>query len=279
MLLSTPRKQITAVIVVCTLIGVTYLGVKWQSSTFKPGKNTPSGMDNADATVNSEGVLANAPVDRIQFLSSLFSVTKPPPHIARVILQDPTSAKTDSLKIALKWAEETQNAPLVALLHSDLMEFKQEGKLSDVAREFVFLAASQIENETQRRFLFQQGKRWIDFGLAEDPNQMPLRNALIVYQSEYLNQPMAFVGTLKESQLIDSNDLELNFIHLNLLKKSNQIAKAVKKCEKLVSLQPENAYWLYELSDLFGQSGDSVNAKIYLNLAVKLQRKQQEIKK
>jgi tetratricopeptide (TPR) repeat protein len=107
---------------------------------------------------------------------------------------------------------------------------------------------------------------------------MPLRNALIVYQSEFLNQPMAFVGTLKESQQIDSNDLELNFIHLNLLKKSNQMAKAMKKCEKLVSLQPQNPYWLYEISDLYGQTGDSVNAKIYLNLAVKLQRKQQETK-
>ena len=92
--------------------------------------------------------------------------------------------------------------------------------------------------------------------------------------SGILNQPMAFVGTLKESQEIDSNDLELNFIHLNLLKKSNQMGKAVKKCEKLVSLQPENPYWLFELSDLYGQSGDSVNAKTYLNLAVKLQRKQ-----
>jgi len=39
-------------------------------------------------------------------------------------------------------------------------------------------------------------------------------------------------------------------------------------------LQPENPYWLFELSDLYGQSGDSVNAKTYLNLAVKMQRKQ-----
>ena len=62
---------------------------------------------------------------------------------------------------------------------------------------------------------------------------MPLRNALIVYQSEYLNQPMAFVGTLKESQQIDSNDLELNFIHLNLLKKSNQMGKSGEKMRKI----------------------------------------------
>ena len=274
MLLSTPKKQITAITVVVIAVGVLYLGVKWQSPTVKSGNLTPSEIVSGNAGANSEGVLTSEPVTRVQFLSSLFSVTKPPPYIARVILQDPEKAVTDSLQIALKWAEETRNAPLVALLHADLMEFKKQGTLVEVAREFVFLAASQIENETQRAFLFQQGKKWIDIGLQQDKSQMPLRNALIVYQSEYLNQPMAFVGTLKESQEIDSNDLELNFIHLNLLKKSNQMGKAVKKCEKLVSLQPENPYWLFELSDLYGQSGDSVNAKTYLNLAVKMQRKQ-----
>ncbi len=101
---------------------------------------------------------------------------------------------------------------------------------------------------------------------------MALRNALIVYQSEFANQPMMFLATLKESYSIDSNDVELNFIHLNLLKKSNQLEKAIKKCEKLVSLQPQNPYWLFEASDIFGQMGDSTNAKVYLDLAVKVQR-------
>ena len=279
MFLSNPKKQITAIVVTSLAAATLYLGVKWQTSTVKRVNDAPSAIATGKPGMQNGGALSKETISRVQFLSSLFSESKPPPYIARVILQDPKTISIDSLEVALKWAQETKNAPLVALMHSDLMEFKQKGTLADVAREFVFLAASQIENETQRDFLFQQGKKWIDKGLSEDNRQMPLRNALIVYQSEYLNQPMAFVGTLKESQQIDSNDLELNFIHLNLLKKSNQMGKAVKKCEKLVSLQPENPYWLYELSDLYGQSGDSVNAKIYLNLAVKLQRKTQETNK
>jgi tetratricopeptide (TPR) repeat protein len=102
---------------------------------------------------------------------------------------------------------------------------------------------------------------------------MGLRNALIIFQSEYLNQPMQFLATLKESLLIDSNNIELNFIHLNLLKKSQQWEKAIKKSQKLVSLQPQNPYWLFEASDMYGQMGDSVNAKVYLDLAIKQQRK------
>jgi len=103
---------------------------------------------------------------------------------------------------------------------------------------------------------------------------MGLRNALIIFQSEYLNQPMQFLATLKESLLIDSNNIELNFIHLNLLKKSQQWEKAIKKSQKLVSLQPQNPYWLFETSDIYGNLGDSINAKIYLNLAVKSQKNQ-----
>lgn len=278
MLLSTPKKQIATVLVGCLTIVVLYLGVQWQSPTLKRSSTTSSESATETSVESSGDVSLKGPISRIQFLSSLFSTSKPPPYIARVILQEPNDSDKDSLRVALKWAEETQNAPLVALLHADLMEFHQEGNLMEVAREYVFLAASQHDNETQRGFLFQEGKKWIDIGLLKNPKQMPLRNALIVYQSEFLNQPMAFVSTLKESQEIDSNDLELNFIHLNLLKKSNQMAKAMKKCEKLVSLQPQNPYWLYEISDLYGQTGDSVNAKIYLNLAVKLQRKQQETK-
>lgn len=278
MFLSTPKKQIAAVLVGCLTIVVLYLGVQWQSPTLKRSSTTSSDAVTGVSGGATEDVSFKGPISRIQFLSALFSASKPPPYIARVILQDPSTSNKDSLRVALKWAQETQNAPLVALLHADLMEFHQEGTLVEVAREYVFLAASQHDNETQRGFLFQEGKKWIDIGLLKNPKQMPLRNALIVYQSEFLNQPMAFVSTLKESQQIDSNDLELNFIHLNLLKKSNQMAKAMKKCEKLVSLQPQNPYWLYEISDLYGQTGDSVNAKIYLNLAVKLQRKQQETK-
>lgn len=278
MLLSTPKKQIATVLMGCLTIVVLYLGVQWQSPTLKRSSTTSSKSATETSVESSGDASLKGPISKIQFLSSLFSTSKPPPYIARVILQDPSDSNKDSLRVALKWAEETQNAPLVALLHANLMEFHQEGSLMEVAREYVFLAASQHDNETQRGFLFQEGKKWIDIGLLKNPKQMPLRNALIVYQSEFLNQPMAFVSTLKESQKIDSNDLELNFIHLNLLKKSNQMAKAIKKCEKLVSLQSQNPYWLYEISDLYGQTGDSVNAKIYLNLAVKLQRKQQEIK-
>jgi tetratricopeptide (TPR) repeat protein len=87
---------------------------------------------------------------------------------------------------------------------------------------------------------------------------------------------MQFLGTLRETLAIDSSNIETHFIHLNLLKKSQQWQKALDKCQKLVSLQPQNPFWLYQTSDLYGFLGDSTNAKIFLDLAVKAQRTQNQ---
>jgi tetratricopeptide (TPR) repeat protein len=259
-------------LLIALILVVGYMSFKWQSSNIDANQLTePSSTSNASETRNT-----NAPVSRIEFLTSVFKDIKPPPKVARIVLQKASQASTDSVKYALNWAVETNNNALSTLLRSDLLEFHGEGNLEEVARESIFLAASQLNEQKQRDFLFQKGKRWIDEGLNKDEKNMPLRNALIIYQSEYLNQPMVFLKTLRASQKIDSSDVELNFIHLNLLKKSNQWQKAIQKCEKLVSLQPQNPYWLFEMSDLYGTLGDSANAKVYLNLAIKRQRKQSE---
>lgn len=241
---------------------------RWKTSERDPSKAFVTG----EMPPIGQGQDAS-PVDRIQFLTALFDKTKPPQDIARIILKDPSSNSLDSLKIASKWAEETGLQPLYTLIQGDLAEFHNVGSAIETARQFMFSGASQEQNNTVRNFLFQQGKKWIDKGFVKDSNSVALYNALIIYQSEYLNQPMAFLGTLRKAMTIDSNDVELNFIHLNLLKKSNQWEKAVKKSEKLISLQPQNPYWLFEASDLYGQMGDSVNAKVYLDLAIKQQRK------
>ena len=260
-------------LVVSVLVIVGYMAIKWQSPKRSEDTSENASKENRP---NQQGSETLATVSRIEFLTSVFKDIKPPSKVARIVLSKANEVQKDSLLYTLNWSQETNNPALTTLIKSDLYEFHNEGKLEDIARESIFLAASQIQESTQRSFLFQQGKRWIEKGLSMNSESMPLRNALIIYQSEYLNQPMAFLKTLRASQKIDSNDVELNFIHLNLLKKSNQYNKAIHKCEKLVSLQPQNPYWLFEMSDLYGTMGDSTNAKVYLNLAIQRQRNQEK---
>lgn len=101
---------------------------------------------------------------------------------------------------------------------------------------------------------------------------MPLLNAQIVYQSEFMNQPMQFLATLRKTLAIDSMNEETNLIHINLLKTSGQLPKAIEKCKKLVSLQPQNSLWMFQLSDAYAMAGDSTSAKTFLDLAIKQSR-------
>ncbi len=261
-----PSKEIVIAVASATVFTLILTFNRWKSN-----QATPS-TDKANATMQM-GNVEQAPVDRVAFLNAVFSKTKPPVDISRVLLSEPGSMPKDSSLKALKWAQETQNNALISLLELDMLALFNEGQSTNVARNLVFNGAEYADEPKISAFLFQQGKRLIDKGLAENAKNMDLRNALIIYQSEYLNQPMQFLATLKESLLIDSNNVELHFIHLNLLKKSQQWEKAIKKCQKLVSLQPQNPYWLFETSNTYGYMGDSTNAKIYLDLAVKSQKK------
>ena len=67
--------------------------------------------------------------------------------------------------------------------------------------------------------------------LEKNPKNAGLLNALIVYQSKYLNAPMQFLGTLKTALATDSSNIETHYIHLNLLKKSQQWPKALKNAK------------------------------------------------
>jgi len=270
--LNQPKKY--RLVVVLSGVALLVFGVVYQWKTSKVSsisnqtslKGSPQGMPKI-SEASKEAIIS-----RSQFLSLVFENIKPPRPIAKVLI-DGKEASKDSMLVALKWSKETQNQPLASLLELELLKYHGMGDLTEIARNSIFVAASITENGKVSAYLYENGKKLIDEGLAKDSTSMPLRNALIIYQSEYLNQPMAFLKTLRTSQKIDSNDLELNYIHLNLLKKSNQWEKAIKKLEKLVSLHPQNPYWLFETSDLYGMMGDSTNAKIYLNLAVEMQRK------
>lgn len=217
------------------------------------------------------------PVDRVQFLNEVFKEVRPPEKIERLLQQDPRTLPDDSLEAMLTWATEAQIQPLAVLIEADLaMNNPTEANITSAARNLVFSGAEYRDIPVVSAFLFQQGKVFIDKGMGINSKNVPLRNAYITYLSEYENEPMKFLGILRETLTLDSNNVETHFIHLNLLKKSEQWKKAIDKCQKLISLQPQNPIWLFQISDIYGFTGDSVNAKFYLDLAVRAQKKEQE---
>ena len=247
------------------LLIVLYLP-KYKTSTGKL-KTTENG-----ATA-SQG-LPQETVAQDDFVNALFATSRPPEWLARILFQPPSGLPQDTLQKALKWANETGNGPMVSYFQSALAEKQgDEENLTTAARTLIFAASENMDNPVVAAYLFQQGKRLVDAVMKLNPNNIPARNALIVYQSEYENQPMKFLGTLKETIALDSSNIETRFLRLNLLRKSAQWKKAAEECQKLISLQPQNPVWYFQASDIYGFMGDSVNAKLYLNLAVKVQNR------
>ncbi|MEK0421457.1 MAG: hypothetical protein EBV15_01280 [Bacteroidetes bacterium] len=226
----------------------------------------------AENGIGLEQALPQKAVSRDEFLNAVFTVSRPPEWMGKLLFQPLTDLPQDTLQKALKWAGETENKPLYSFIQSSMAE-KQGGEenLTSAARNLIFGASENIDNPVVAAFMFQQGKLILDRVLKMNPKNVSARNALIVYQSEYENQPMKFLATLRETIALDSNNLETRFIRLNLLRKSAQWKKAAQECQKLISLQPQNPVWYFQASDIYGFMGDSVNAKVYLNLAVKVQ--------
>lgn len=210
-----------------------------------------------------------------EFFAQVFKDVKPPVWVGSILVKEPSTIPEDSLVRVQKWAAETGNMPLESWVLGQLSQLNPtEANITEAARNFIFSAAQINDNPVISSYLFQSGKKLIDKGLEKNSRNIPLRNALITYLSIYENAPMKFLGVLRETLAIDSTNIETHYIHLGLLKKSGQWKKALNKCQKLISLQPQNPDWLFEASDLYGQEGDSVNAKVYLNLAVKVRKTQ-----
>ncbi|MBL7813293.1 MAG: hypothetical protein JNL57_13815 [Bacteroidetes bacterium] len=259
------KSHVTLVLSLAAALTLLLTGLNWKTSKGK--------LKEAAGNAMAASELPQQPVDRIAFLNEVFKEVKPPESIGRILTAPKGKMPQDSLQVALKWASEASLQPLVVLLQSELAEQTgTESNLTEAARNLVFSGTEYLDQPVLAAFLFQQGKRLVDMGLAKNPRNIPLRNALIAYQSEYLNAPMVFLSSLRETLAMDSNNVETHFIHLNLLKKSGQWKKALQKCQKLISLQPQNPVWLYQASDMYGYLGDSTNAKIFLNLGMKAEK-------
>ncbi|MGB0268879.1 MAG: hypothetical protein ACPGCV_01750, partial [Bacteroidia bacterium] len=70
-------------LLIALILVVGYMSYKWQSSTFEQaGDENPANTPNAP-----QSTITSKPVDRIEFLTSVFKDIKPPPKVARIVLK------------------------------------------------------------------------------------------------------------------------------------------------------------------------------------------------
>jgi tetratricopeptide (TPR) repeat protein len=181
----------------------------------------------------------------------------------------------DSLTLGSSWARENELLGLSGFFI--YWKARRTNSLNDyyeAAVDFIKAASlSGVKHQDQAAATeWMQSKICLDSALSIDPNHLPSRNALVAYYTEFGGEPMKGVAILKENEKMDSSNLETQYLYLSLLKKAGELDKAITRCQKIISLQPQNPEFLYEMSGLYGMKGDSLNAKLYLDLAIKMQR-------
>lgn len=213
------------------------------------------------------------PISRIEFLNALFKEVKASKEIAGLLGKEPgTLSKAEFDKMS-KWATDTRFTQLEYYLKGIKGQNSKDIEVSNNAGRDLITAGAYFKDEpVVSDYFFQQGKSLIERGLALNKNNVSLLNAQIIYESEYENAPMKFLGTLRNVLKLDSNNEETNQIHFSLLKKSGQLEKALEKCKKMLSLQPHSESWLYQTSDIYGMMGDTANSRTFLNLAMKAKK-------
>ncbi len=242
-----------------------------------PKFKSKTGKNPLDRAVGKgENKLSQKPVSVDEFILAAMPNNRPPGWVYKIITADLSQTKQDSLKKVIEWAGNAQILSIQQWVGMKLAELSgKTDSMTNAARSAIWTASEKLaESPVVSSFFFQQGRKMLDKVLEQNRKNIPALNALIIYESEYIQEPMKFLGTMRESLALDSNNMETNFIRFQLLIKSGQMKKAGAVSEKLISLQPQNPTWYYQASDVFGNLGDSVKARTYLDLAVKVQKKQ-----
>lgn len=245
---------------------------------YVPKFKSKSGKNPLDKAAGNTGEkMSQKPVSLDEFIAAAMPENRPPGWVYKIMTADIATTSPDSLSKLYNWAENARIPALKQWAGLRLTEYNNNAdSMTQFARNIIFAAASGefAESPVLAAFFYQQGKKLLDKVLAQSRRNIPALNALIIYESEYIQEPMKFLGTMRESLALDSNNMETNLIRLQLLLKSGQMKKAGAVSEKMISLQPQNPAWYYQASDVYGNLGDSVKAKMYLDLAVKVQQKQ-----
>jgi len=104
-------KQVRIVLGIATVLAVLIFANRFKTANGSLNSEETSSASAMQGMNGNSEVIAD--VSRVEFLGAVFDKTKPPAAVARIILSDPNQTSTDSLKFALKWAEETSTFPLV----------------------------------------------------------------------------------------------------------------------------------------------------------------------
>lgn len=124
-----------------------------------------------------------------------------------------------------------------------------------------FFVANRLTKDPKlKQFFANESQQALDKAIELEPKNLDAKIALAKTYVDAQNQVMQGVFLLREVEEADSNHLEANIMLGRLSMISQQYEKAVKRMEKVLSLEPQNTEAMYYLGEASLQLGDPEKA-------------------
>lgn len=140
------------------------------------------------------------------------------------------------------------------------------------AADAFFIAASDQPDSVYRNLFFDEAIKNYKKVLELDASVLSAKTRLGICYAEVSEAPMQGISLLREVVTADSNNVEAIFALGILSVRSNQYDKALQRFEKLVSLQPLNPDYHFQVGDVFRLMGNKDKALENYNKAMALSK-------
>lgn len=237
---------------------LTYLGLKSDTANidFKKLQKERDEAMSRQSESSFENVLKN--------IGSSTTVVKPD------VLQ---SSDTSRLSMSIELLDSMKQYTYAAVLSEKLANIQQSAYRFHAAARLFIKATEKHENELM---LFKQAKKDLEKSLELNPGNLDAKVDLsICVYNVNLMQPTQNTAEIMRPTLLlreviqtDSNHIDALYYLGKLSIESNQYEKAIGRFKKLVSLQPQNLEFYYELIETYKKMGNEKEAKVWADKAL-----------
>ncbi len=163
--------------------------------------------------------------------------------------------------------------PFAAGYYYEKMAIAEPGAIAyQRAADAYFIAASDQPDSVYRNLFFDEAIKNYKKVLELDASILSAKTRLGICYAEVSEAPMQGISLLREVISTDSNNVEAIFALGILSVRSNQYDKALQRFEKLVSLQPLNPDYHFQVGDVYRLMGNNDKALESFNKAMALSK-------
>lgn len=155
-----------------------------------------------------------------------------------------------------------------AILLFKIAEFEKTDSAFNKSGKYFLNAASLTNDPELQQYLLLKAEKAYENAYNFNNQNMESNLYYAICLIENQNAIMKAVPLLKAVEEKEPENEDAIFILARLSVESGQYEKAMERYNKLLTLRPANAEYLFSISELYSKMNDTIKAKEYLNKAI-----------